>query len=209
MPHPVPSPEESHRALEKILSESPSDNTELPNLAPPSWTNWFHRTVDSFFDFLHDSLRHLFGKDHQLAISPESLERSITILFYVVVIVIAAWVVSVMVRSFSARARAGGADAAGHTPPPLSERELNELIDEALKNGDIPRATRLLWRGFIIQWDMAPNTTPHEYRTVYPEKLPVNYIERLYALMYSGAAIRSEFDACRQLLQEGVRDAVV
>lgn len=207
MPHPVPSPEESHRALEKILSESPSGNTELPNLAPPAWTNWFRKAVDSFFEFLDDSLKHLFGKNHQMAVSSETLETFITILLYVGVIVVVAWLVSVMVRSISARARR--ADADDHTPPPLSDRELNELIDEALKNGDIPRATRLLWRGFIIQWDMSPNTTPHEYRSVYPEKLPGNYIERLYALMYSGAAIRSEFDLCRQLLQRGARDAVV
>lgn len=208
MSRPTPSPEESRQALQQILSESSSASADLPYLAPPQWTGAIQRLIDSALASLDQALSYIFGKRPPLSLNPQSLDAAMTLLFYLAIIVASVVVGTFVYRTLarnSNRKMRSGAEAAS---PPLSQKELDTLIEEALKSGDLPQATRLMWRGFVLKWDMTPNTTPHEFTTVYPERLPESYSHRLYMLMYSGSAARSDFDTCRTLLERGAGDAV-
>jgi len=209
MSRPTPLPEESHRALQQILADDTSGSTDLPNLAPPSWTGALQRILTDALEKLDEALSYVFGKRSPLEIDPQSLDAAFTLILYLGVIVVIAVVGTFVYRVLGRYSSGGGTSRTEATSPPLSAKELDTLIDEALKSGDIAKATRLMWRAFVMRWDMTPNTTPHEYMRVYPERLPENCSTQLYTLMYSGAAARADFEICRKLLERGAGDAII
>ena len=209
MSSPAPSPEDSHQALQRILSESPSTSLELPNLAPPAWSEGLRRFIESSMKSLEEALSSLFRDHLGLQIFPTAVDSSMRVLLYALLAVGLFLLGAFIYRALVQLPRGSGPGRTPRASSNCSHRDINDLIEEALRKEDIPQATRLVWRGFIAQANLAPTTTPHEYMVAHPEKLPASSTSRLYNLMYSGAAARAEFDPLRKLLTEGARDAGV
>ena len=194
------SPQRSQQALEQVLRESGNPAYDLPNLAAPGWFDPFEQFVRGIFEALGDALEAIFGTGIAKGVSA-GFGWLFKLLLYALcfVAVVAAGLLAYRLLQRAAP-HLGTRRRQLDRGKEQSAEGLQDEIEDALRENDLGRASRLLWQVFLLRSHVRLATTPGEFQALYPQRLSPSVKGTLYHLMYSSGATRGEFDLCRKLL---------